>query len=147
MFKILWPNFISFCFFSKLKELHCLKLITNLIFIFSIFFCYDFLLVCNYINKIYRFQKLNIFLIFKEVQISRTTILWSKLGKLVRNSSNIVICKIRLQLGKKLNLFLQRCERFGVCGMKTEHYLPAIAVYVIGIIVIVRRMHLFLYLL
>ena len=53
--------------FSKLIELHCNMLITNLIFIFSIF-CSIFL-VCNYINNIYLFQKLSIFLSFREVQI------------------------------------------------------------------------------
>ena len=42
-----------------------------------------------------------------------------------------------------MHLVLKRCERFGVCGMKTEHYLPVIAVYAIGTIVKVRPIYLF----
>ena len=56
-----------------------------------------------------------------------------------------MIYNIRLQLGKKLHLVRQRCERFGVFGMKTEYYLPATAAYVIGIIVIVGRIYLFFF--
>ena len=51
-------------------------LITNLIFSFSIFSYSNFLLVCNYINNIYLFQKLNIFLCFKEAQIWLTQLLY-----------------------------------------------------------------------
>ena len=54
-----------------------------------------------------------------------------------------MIYNIRLQLGKKLHLVRQRCERVGVFGMKTEYYLPATAAYVIGMIVIVGRIYLF----
>ena len=42
--------------FSKLAELHCHMLITNLIFIFKFFFCSNFLFVCNYVINIYLFQ-------------------------------------------------------------------------------------------
>ena len=51
-------------------------LITNLIFSFSIFSRSNFLLVCNYINNIYLFQKLNIFLYFKDSQIWLTQLLY-----------------------------------------------------------------------
>ena len=69
--------FISFhLVFSKLTESHCDMLITNLIFSFSIFSYSNFLLVCNYINNIYLFQKLNIFLCFKEAQIWLTQLLY-----------------------------------------------------------------------
>ena len=43
-----------------------------------------------------------------------------------------------------MHLVLKRCERFGVWDMKTEHYLPVIAVYAIGTIVKVRPIYLFL---
>ena len=52
--------------FSKLTELHCDMLITNLIFLYLQFFSALIFLVCNYINNMYLFQKLNIFLSFKE---------------------------------------------------------------------------------
>ena len=84
--------FISFHLaFSKLTESHCDMLITNLIFSFSIFSYSNFLLVCNYKNNIYLFQKLNIFLCFKEAEIWLTQLLYS---------SKVAIYIIRSQLGK-----------------------------------------------
>ena len=69
--------FISFHLaFSKLTESHCDMLITNLIFSFLIFSYSNFLLVCNYINNIHLFQKLNIFLCFKKAQIWLTQLLY-----------------------------------------------------------------------
>ena len=52
-----------------MTELHCDMLITNLLFIYYYFFRTDSLLVNKYVNNFYLFEKLNIFLSFKEVQI------------------------------------------------------------------------------
>ena len=87
--------------FSKLTKLHCNMQITSLIFIFAIFFCYNILLLCNYINNIYQFQKLNITSSFKEVKIWLTQLPHSE-----ANFTNLYITdwmlwdKICLQLGK-----------------------------------------------
>ena len=70
-----------------------------------------------------------------------TTTLWNELAckkNSYATSLIIVIHKICLQLGKNLHLVLERCEPFGVFDMKTQQYLPMIAVYVRGIIVIAR---------
>ena len=68
MFKILWPNFVTSCFLQIDRITLWYADYQLDIYFFNFFFCSVFL-VCNYINNIYLFQKLSIFLSFREVQI------------------------------------------------------------------------------
>ena len=64
----LWQNFVPSCFL-QIDEITLWYADYQLNMYFFIYFRSNFLLVHNYINNICLFQKLNIFLSFKEVQI------------------------------------------------------------------------------
>ena len=125
---------------SKLTELHCDMLVSILIFIFPFFSALIFLLGFNYRNKIYLFEKLSIFLNFKEV--TQQPYCEANFANPYVTVRMLRYIKFVHNLKKKMHLVLQKYERFGIFGMSTEHYLAATTVYVRRRIVIVRRIYL-----
>ena len=139
MFKIFWLNFVPSCF------LHIDGITLWYAYLFFQFvFRSNFLLVCNYINDIYLFQKLNVFLSFREVQnwLTQLPSLRKKCpySELFRSaifppSAWINPFTIREKAALSSIVLWTTC----VFDMKTENYLPVITVYVKGIIVVVRQ--------